>query len=161
MTATVYVNFRDRGFWAYDVVSGVLLKHLIDRASVQLVDHPEAWLAEAVAKWRVNVICSNYGLEFHNDWSADQIQVVRELLLSTCDVLSASGDVSAAEMSSWNALDGTGVFPRGLESISTTSVIQLGHAIIQLLDGTLPEPPAGNWWFFTPAEKPDLIAKCK
>jgi hypothetical protein len=34
MSKTLFVNFRDGGFWAFDVVSAVFLKHLIDVANM-------------------------------------------------------------------------------------------------------------------------------
>ena len=48
------MEFRGRGFWAFDVVSGVFLKHLVDAAN-QLPRLPEnGWVGDAVAMWKVN-----------------------------------------------------------------------------------------------------------
>ena len=52
MSKTLYVDFRGQGFWAFDVVSGIFLKHLIDVAEPRITDRHEPWLAEAVGRWR-------------------------------------------------------------------------------------------------------------
>jgi hypothetical protein len=53
MTATQYVEYANRGFWAYDVALGVFLKHLIDAAETS-GQAQMAWLLTAIstgAKW--------------------------------------------------------------------------------------------------------------
>ena len=61
MSATQYVEYADRGFWAYDVALGVFLKHLIDAAETS--DQAKtAWLSAAVSSWRVGAWNGDYGL---------------------------------------------------------------------------------------------------
>src|SRR4051812_6826398 len=62
MSKTLYVEFRGRGFWAFDAVSGIFLKHLIDVAESCIAGRHEPWLAEAIARWRFNAICGDCGL---------------------------------------------------------------------------------------------------
>jgi hypothetical protein len=148
MSKTLYVDFRGQGFRAFDVVSGIFLKYLIDVAEQRITDRDEPWLTAAVRHWRVNATCSDYGLFLADNWSAEQLQSVRELATAACELLSKRREISAEEMSSWSLLNGKGVFPRGYASVTTDSAIRLGRAIIQLLDGLLPEAPQGTWWFF-------------
>jgi hypothetical protein len=158
MSKTVYVQFRGHDFWAFDVVSGIFLKHLIDVAAPRLAVQPEPWLAEAVERWRFIAVIGDYKVVLDDNWSAEQIRTVRELATAACDVLSNRSEISAEEMSSWPLLDGEGVFPRGLASVTTASVIRLGRAIIQLLDGTLPEAPRGTaWWLFGTEDHPTTL----
>jgi hypothetical protein len=72
MSKTLFVHWRNNGFWAHDVGAAVFLKHLLDAAT----------------------------------------------------------------------------FARGEPFITTSSAIRLGDAVIQLVNGTLPEPPPGTYWFF-------------
>jgi hypothetical protein len=159
MSKTLYVDFRGQGFWAFDVVSGIFLKHLIDVAEPRIADRHEAWLAEAVGHWRFNAICGDCGLFLDENWSPEQVRSVREFAVSACDLLSERREISAEEMSSWSLLDGEGVFPRGYPVVTTDSAIRLGRAIIQLLDGSLPESPQGTWWFFGTEDAPPTLAK--
>jgi hypothetical protein len=158
MSKTLYVQFRGHGFWAFDVVSGIFLKHLIDVAAPRTADQHEPWLAEAVDRWRVIAVIGDYVVCLDDNWSAEQIRTVRELATAACDLLSSRSEISAEEMSSWSLLNGEGVFPRGLASVTTASAIRLGRAIIQLLDGTLAEAPRGTaWWLFGTEVDPDTL----
>ena len=62
MSKTLYVEFRGRGFWAFDVVSGIFLKHLVDVAEARVAVRHEPWLVEAVGHWRFNAVVSDCGL---------------------------------------------------------------------------------------------------
>ena len=72
MSKTLFVNFRDGGFWAFDVVSAVFLKHLIDAANIHLERHDEPCLADAVAHWRFNAVCGDCGLFLDDSWSVER-----------------------------------------------------------------------------------------
>jgi hypothetical protein len=159
MSKTLFVEFRGQGFWALDVVSGIFLKHLIDAAEPRTVDGRDAWLTEACGHWRVNTICSDYGLFLDKNWSDQQVHFVKELATTACEVLSQRQSISAKEMCSWSQLDGKGVFPRGYPSVTTESAIRLGRALIQLLDRSLPEAPRGTWWFFGTDDSQHTLAK--
>jgi hypothetical protein len=157
MSKTLYVDFRGQGFWAFDAVSGIFLKHLIDVAEQRIADQNEPWLADAVDHWRFNAICGDCGLILDENWSAEQVRSVRELATAACALLSQRREISAEEMSSWSLLDGEGVFPRGYASITTESAMRLGRAIIQILDGSLPDAPRGTWWFFGTEDAPRTL----
>ena len=159
MSKTLYVEFRGQGFWAFDVVSGIFPKHLVDIAEPRIATQDEPWLTEAVGHWRFNAVVSDCGLFLDDNWSADQVLSVKELATAACEALSRQREISAQEMSSWPLLDGEGVFPRGLASVTTESAVRLGRAIIQLVDGSLPEPPRGTWWFFGTEDHPLTLAK--
>ena len=159
MSKTLYVEFRGQGFWAFDVVSGIFLKHLVDVAEARIADQSEPWLVEAVRHWRFNAICGDCGLFLDDNWSDEQVQLVRELAAAACELLSKRREISAEEMLSWSLLDGEGVFPRGYASVTTASAIRLGRAVIQILDGSLREPPRGTWWFFGTEDCAGTMAK--
>jgi hypothetical protein len=159
MSKTLYVEFRGHGFWAFDVVSGIFLKHLVDVTLPCPESQCESWLAEAVESWRATAVISDLGLLLDASWSAEQIRMVTNLANAACDLLSKRREISAEEMLSWQLLDGEGVFPRGLQSVAGESVVRLGRAIIQLLDGSLPEAPPGTWWFFGTEDEPRTIPR--
>ncbi len=49
----MFVNFGDRGFWAYDIVLGVFLKYLIDVAEAPGISHAP-FLDEALQQVQEN-----------------------------------------------------------------------------------------------------------
>jgi hypothetical protein len=113
-----------------DVVSGVFLKHLVDVAERRLAGREEAWLAEAVGRWRFHVVCGDCGLFLDEGWSAEQVEVVRELAVRACEVLSGRGAISAEEMMSWALFEGQGVFPRGYGEVTGEAGARLWRAIV-------------------------------
>lgn len=161
MSKTLFVEFRGRGFWAYDVVSGVFLKHLIDVASRDLGDGSQPWLADAIAGWRVSAVIPDMGFFLDDAWSDPQIKRLITFAEAACKELSERSEIPAEEIASWPILDDLRIFPRGLPAISTQSPIRLGQAMIQLMNGSLPDPPAGTWWFFGTEDAPRTLAKRK
>lgn len=159
MSQTLYAEFRGRGFWVFDIVSGVLLKHLVDAAVPRLGAPTQAWLSDAVARWRFNAVVSDCGLFLDDNWSAEQIRTFTELAAEACEALSKRLEITADEIASWPMVDDLSVFPRGLPSVDTASVIRLGRAIIELVNETLPEPPPGTWWFFGTAGSARTLKK--
>lgn len=161
MSKTLFVEFRDGGFGAFDVVSAVFLKHLIDAADIHLERHDAPWLADAVTHWRVNAVCGDYGLLLDDSWSVKQIATFTALARKACAALSTREAIPAEEIQSWQMIEGEEgrCFARGVPAVTTASAIRLGEAIIKLVHGTLPEPPPGTWWFFATEDAGDTIRK--
>src|SRR6516225_2835961 len=149
MSKTLFVKFRGRGFWAFDVVSGVFLKHLIDASTPHLERLGYSWLRDAVGHWRFNAVIGDAGLFLDDSWSPEQVATVTGLATAACNELSKRVEIPAEEVESWQLLDDMRRFARGLPSVTTASAIRLGRAIIELINGTLPESPQGTWWFFS------------
>src|SRR5262245_54930801 len=120
-----------------------------------------AWLAEAVRQWRFNAVCGDLGLFLYDAWTSQQTETVSRLARQVCDSLSTREDILVDEIESWQMLEGNDLrcFARGLPAVTTASAIRLGEAIIQLIDGTLPEPPPGTWWFFATEDCAPTIQK--
>jgi hypothetical protein len=161
MSKTLFVHWRDNGFWAFDVVSAVFLKHLIEAAESHPEFDNEPWLADAIAKWRFNAVCGDLGLFLDDSWSIEQIATFTKLAREACDVLSKRVKIRAEEIQSWQMIEGDdgGCFTRGLPAVTTASAIRLGEAIIKIVNGTLSEPPPGTWWFFATEEDGTTISK--
>lgn len=159
MSQTLFVKFRGGGFWAFDVLSAVFLKHLIEVAIPHLERPGHAWLSEAVARWRVNAVVSDFGLYLDDAWSADQITTFSALATVACDALSAREELPAEEIESWQMVEDLRCFARGLPVVKTAAVVRLGRAVIQLVNGTLPEAPPGTWWLFATENDPPTIRR--
>jgi len=161
MSKTLFVHWRDDGFWAFDAVSAVLLKHLIDAAESHPAFRDEPWLADAVAKWRFNAVCGDLGLFLDESWSVEQLATFTGLARQACEALSKRDKIPAAEIQSWQMIDGDHgrCFARGEPFITTACAIRLGEAIVKLVTETLPEPPPGTWWFFATEDSGVTVRK--
>jgi len=147
MTATKGISFEGRFFWAYDVAAGVFLKHLIDEADAS--EHAdEPWLSKAVSSWRVQAAITEFGLTLEEEWSSTQRQIFIKLAEGACKKLATRESIPAKEVANWPLVDELGIFPRSATEILTAPVIELGHAIIALMSGSLPRPPNGEAWFY-------------
>jgi hypothetical protein len=98
-----------------------------------------------------------YGNPLDDDWSEDQITTVVQLVQNTCAELSKRESIPAEEIEGWNLIDGQGVFARGYPAIPTQPVIQLGEAIIALLNNALPKAPLGTRWWYGIEDQPSRI----
>jgi len=156
MTKTQYVEYADRGFWAYDVALGVFLKHVIDAAEKS--DQAEtAWLSTAISSWRVVACISDYGLTLDADWSAPQKQAFIALGEVACARLAERASIPVGEIVGWPILDDLRIHTRGATEVLTAPVVELGRAIIALVSGELPEAPDGKIWFYgTPTGRQTL-----
>ena len=158
MSKSLFVEYRGQGFWAFDVITSVLLKHLVDVAETRVIVHP--WLGEIVQRWRVNTsLCGHFGVEFSDNWSDAQIDVVAGLFEEVCEALAARVEIPAEEIEAYQLLDGERGFTRGMAVVGTKAVTNLGRAIISLLKGSLPPPPPGTWWWYGEEGQPGTIER--
>jgi len=158
MSRSLYINFRDDGFWAYDVPSSVFLKFLVDAANDRMAAGTEQWLSNAVCNWRVTAAISELSHYADDEWSQSQIDIVVELCRTTINAIRRGGDIPAYEIESWPILDEHRICTRGHDSVPCEPVARLGEAFVALLQNRLPKLPERHWWFFTLDENPDTIA---
>lgn len=147
MSKTKYVEYAGRGFWAYDVGLGVFLKHLIDAAEAS-DEAGSPWLSDAVSSWRAAAGIPDFGLYMREDFSAEQRQVFVALVEGACAMLAKRVSILAEEIVAWPILDDLRIFTRGASEVETAPVIELGRALIELVSGELPQPPAGKIWIY-------------
>ena len=156
MSATQYVKYADRGFWAYDVALRVFLKHLIDAAEAS--DQAKTpWLLTAISSWREAACLPDYGLTLDVGWSAAERQAFITLAEDASARLAKRASIPAGEIVGWRLLDDLRIFTRGATEVLTGPVVELGRAIIELVSGQLPEAPDGKFWFYgTPTGRQTL-----
>ena len=157
MAKTHYIRYRGDGFWAYDVAQGVLLKYLVDIAEGRVEQPGMSWLREAAHSWRIGAVL--YGLYIEESWSVEQLAVFKHLVLEACEQLQKREEISSAEIETWPMIDDLRIFTRGAKEVSTAPVVELGRAVVSLLEGSLPPPPAGTWWCFGCPEGRTTIRK--
>jgi len=157
LSQTQYVQYRSGGFWAYDVALAIFLKHLIDVSVPRAVAPGSQWLSEAISWWRVVAAIHDYGLEIDKAWSASQIDTFIDLANRACNLLAERDRITADEITAWKILDELRIFPRGATEVLTAPVVELGRAIIALVNGTLPAAPSGRAWFYGTPDGRDTI----
>jgi hypothetical protein len=91
---------------------------------------------------------SDYGLTLDEAWSEAQQQTFIAFAKEACERLANRESIPAEEIVAWPLLDDLRIFPRGATEVSTGPVVELGRAVIALISGTLPQPPAGMAWFY-------------
>ena len=158
MSKTTPVQFRGRGFWAFDVSLSILLAELIDTAEALGPDQRPPWLAGALPTLRVHAAVAD--LAFSPDLGLEdgQLDEVVALIAEASRRLRQRRTVTAAEAVQWRVLDNHTVLWRSADAVDTAPIAELGEAIIQLLRGTLPSPPPGTWWYFGLSGGPRTVA---
>jgi hypothetical protein len=147
VSRTQSVTYAEQGFWAYDVAVGVFLKYLIDAAQASGNANSQ-WLSEAISFWRVCAVVSDYGLKLDPQWSEEQRKTFIALAEEACATLAIRDSIPAGEIVSWPFVDDLRIHPRGERTVLTRPIVELGRAIIALLNDELPEPPKGEAWIF-------------
>jgi hypothetical protein len=159
MSKTVFIDYRGRYFGAFDVITKVLLKYLIDVAAPLAAREP--WLALAVDRWRVDAeLPSEFGFYLDDAWTQEQIDVFCRLLESACQLLHQREAIPAQEIEGWEVLgEDRRQVTRGIPLVPTKPVIMMGQAIIALVLGKLTPPPLGYWWWYTTEDTPQAIQR--
>ncbi len=153
MARSLYISFRNQGFWAYDVPAAVFLKFLIDAATDQLAVGTDKWLGEAIEHWRVSAVITEMPSWADDEWTQAQIDTVVELCRTATQAIRSARDIPASQVEAWPILDDMRICARGHDPIPCEPVARLGEAFAALLQDRLPDPPAGRRWFFGLDEK--------
>jgi len=157
VSKTMLVEFRGKGFWAYDVVGAILLKHLVDVAQ-QVAQLPQkSWLQDVITQWQINACVTDFGFYLNDNWSDAQIHLIQNLLSEAQAQLSQRDYFTGAEIQAWQLVDGLQICARGHDLIPTKPVIRLGQGISSLLQNQMEEPPSGTWWVYGLGENKETI----
>lgn len=153
MSKTLFVEFRDAGFWAYDVVASAHIKFLVDMACEFPNGDPDSWLTDVIQKWRFNAAVSDFGFFLDSDWNDSQIATVVRLCEKANGTINAMGDIPAHVIDSEPILDDLHIFLRNIDPVPHKPVVRFGDGVIKLLTNSLPEPPEKHWWYYNLADE--------
>src|SRR5215469_15493043 len=91
VSATKYVNYGDRGFWAYDIVLGVFVKYLID--AIEATGCSRApFLDKALGSWRLAPLM-DIGFPLEKSWTPLQRQNVLNFVEEACAKLATRDSI--------------------------------------------------------------------
>jgi hypothetical protein len=148
VSQTKYIEYQGRGFWAYDVSLAIFVKHLIEVAGRRTAVPGNEWLKKAISSWRIAAAVPDYGLEIDAEWSDEEISIFTELGEQTCKALTDRKRIAAGEIKAWKILEDVRIDTRGAAYVDTAPVVELGRAIVALVNGSLPSAPDGRTWIY-------------
>lgn len=148
MSSTATVEFGGRGLWAYAGSLAILLATVIKLAEDLPSDRRSSWLPDMLDTMKASAVVTDFGLVIDESWHGERVDLLATLVAKANQQLRDQATISEAEVAHWNVLDGDTVTWRGSPIVDTAPVVDLGMAIIQLIDGTLPYPPPGTWWYY-------------
>jgi hypothetical protein len=125
-----------------------VLKHLIDVASSRSMNLDCKWLGSEIINWCLAAVVPDIGWKINSSWSTSQIAVFAELVNQACLDLSRREFYMAPEIASWVLLDDLAVYSRCEAQVYTAPIMELGQAIIALVNHYLPKPPVGKQWIY-------------
>ena len=88
MSKTLFVSYRNEGFWAYDVAASILLKHMIDAASTDPRENASQWMPACIERWRATQIVADFGLYLDDEWQPSQLERSCAILAQAESILS-------------------------------------------------------------------------
>ncbi|MFE5852442.1 hypothetical protein ACFQ61_04370 [Streptomyces sp. NPDC056500] len=152
MSRATPVCFGDRLFWAYDVGLGVLFAEAIRVAEQSAAKRHPLWWGELVHQLRVHAVVGASMAVLLDEFSAEEQRALLGWVSRAGVQLTERGGVDLAEVAGWNVLDGQTIDLRGARHVAPGPLVELGQAMSDLVDDTLPPPPPGRHWYFgTPA----------
>jgi hypothetical protein len=158
VSKTGTVEFGGRGFWAYDVSLSIMLVETIRVGEELPSGQRPSWLSDALDQLRVLAVVSDLGFVIDMNWPTDGVDLLITLIAEANRRLAARGTITAVEVATWNVLDGDTIDLRGAQVVDLAPVVELGQAMIQLVQGTLPPAPGGTWWLYGFAAGPRMVA---
>lgn len=134
---------------------GVFVKYLVDaiEASGQA---QTPFLAEAIRSWRIAPIYDFWPGSGRVMEAAAEANFI-DFTEQACAKLTTRELIPEKEIASWPSFGEEHLFPRGAKEVRAAPIIELGHAIIALLRGELPEPPERHWWFYGTPDRRSTI----
>ncbi|GAA0950569.1 hypothetical protein Vau01_042160 [Virgisporangium aurantiacum] len=116
----------EREIWVYDRALSLLLGEVIGTVERLPTERQPAWWATHVEDLRVQATVSDLYFDLTDELDAHHHDEFARLLEEAAERLRH----------------------RGGEPDDPEPVAELGHALADLIRGTLPEPPAGTLWFY-------------
>ncbi|NUT45908.1 MAG: hypothetical protein HOV94_01125 [Saccharothrix sp.] len=148
MTGTKAVGLHGTELWAYDASLSLVLAQAVRLVEESSPDRRPAWWSGVDRELRVHAVITEFHLDLDLGLDAGQREELAQLFDEAAELVRERGLFTADEAAVWPILDDTPVKFRGADPEPTAPAAELGHALAQLIRGTLPPPPTGTWWFY-------------
>jgi hypothetical protein len=150
VTKTKSVGLHGTDMWTYDASLSLVLAQMVRLVEESPPDRRPEWWAGVVRELRVHAVITEFYLDLDLGLDADQREELARLFEEAAELVRERRVFTAEEAAAWPILDDEPVTFRGREPEATAPAAELGHALAQLIRGTLPPPPPGTWWFYGP-----------
>ncbi|HET9658571.1 MAG TPA: hypothetical protein VFP72_24680 [Kineosporiaceae bacterium] len=148
MSKTVPGEYRGVSFWVYDLAQAILFAQMAEEAAAVTVEQRSPWLDDLEEDLRVHAVCGG-NLAFDlDDWCAGHEEEFLALVAQAAARLTVRGAITAQEAAEWVVIDGRAIFLRGADVFPTAPVVQLAHALTDIVHGSYPKAPPGREWYF-------------
>lgn len=144
------VGLQGTELWAYDASLSLVLAQTVRLVEESSPDRRPAWWSGVVRELRVHAVVTEFYLDLDLGLDAGQREELAQLFDEAAELVRERGLFTADEAAAWPILDDTPVKFRGREPEPTAPAAELGHALAQVIRGTLPPAPTGTWWFYGP-----------
>ncbi|MEJ3743870.1 hypothetical protein WEI85_11325 [Actinomycetes bacterium KLBMP 9797] len=148
MSRTKSVGLRGTAMWVYDASLSLVLAELITLVEGAPSDERPGWWPGVVRDLRVQAVISDFFFDLDLGLSDQQRAELAELFDQAAELVRVRQVFTADEAAAWPVLDDIPVIFRGSEPEPTGPAAELGHAVAELIRGTLPPSPPGTSWFY-------------
>jgi hypothetical protein len=153
VSRTKTIEYAGRAVWVIDDALAVLMTYMLDALGDRDPSDQPAWLTEQIPDLRVTAGVSDYGwtIDRGSSLTGARARELIALVEDACQRLASDHPIPLDEALTWKMLDDLPVIGRPNlwgDPINIEPVLELGRAIVALIDGTLEPPPAGTWWCF-------------
>jgi hypothetical protein len=140
-------GFHGFEFWVYDVCQGLVFAEMIAAIEAMSAAERPAWMGNLIPELQVHACVDDLYIPI-DEWADGHEDVFVELLAHARDRLIARGTVTPQEAAAWIIMDDLPVHWRGNAPISTNDAVEFAEALIAIVQGTYPQAPSGQCWYF-------------
>ena len=146
MSRTISVEFSDRHAWFYDESLAIWLSRFIQRAEAfGLVD--EGPLARFVDTARRLATIGDQHADLDELLAPESCELFVTLANEVTDDVREAGSIDLRAFETTRLLgDLRARIRTHAPTVDAGPVVAVGEALVELVLGTLPTPPAGSWW---------------
>lgn len=150
MSSTKSVRVRGQVVWVCDNSHDVVVAHMVEAAERRYGDRGPAWLAPAVADWRVVASIGDLALDIPDDWPEPRYEAVARLVEAAGDRVRQHGDLRPRDLVGWSVLPGVDVSGGFLryDRLPVSALLDVVDGVQAMVEARLPGvPPGATWWF--------------
>ena len=148
MSRTTPVGLHGREMWAYDESLALVLAEVIRDVEGRSAEHRPTWWPGVAPDLRFHAAVNDHYVDLDLGLDAGAREELARLFTAAADRLLDRRVFTAEEAAGWKVLDDLPVIFRGRDEVETAPIAELGHALADLIRGTLPSPPPRTWWYY-------------
>lgn len=142
------VTLHGADIWAYDASVSLVLAETIGLVEAEASADSPQWWRGVEHDLRNQAAISDFQLDLDLSLTDGEREQLAELFDRAADSIAQRETFTEAEAVDWHLIGDLTVIFRGHEPTDTTPIAELGHALAELIRGSLPLPPPGTLWYY-------------